>query len=64
MPKSLTFEDSINIAAPINQVYALVSDITRTGEWSPVCEKCWWDEDEGPVVGAHFTGRNVTPERT
>lgn len=64
MPKSLTFEDSINIAAPINQVYALVSDITRTGKWSPVCEKCWWDEDEGPVVGAHFTGRNVTPERT
>jgi hypothetical protein len=41
-----------------------VSDVTRTGEWSPVCRECWWDEGDGPRVGASFTGRNETPERT
>jgi Polyketide cyclase / dehydrase and lipid transport len=42
-----------------------VSDVTRTGEWSPICKACWWDDD-GPVaqVGSWFTGRNETAERT
>ena len=30
----------------------------------PVCKACWWDEGAGPQVGAWFTGRNETPERT
>ncbi|MFW6774172.1 SRPBCC family protein [Nocardioides sp. CPCC 205120] len=64
MTDSLTFADSTVIAASPEAVYALVSDVTRTGEWSPVCEACWWDEGEGPRVGATFTGRNVTPGRT
>jgi hypothetical protein len=38
--------------------------VTRMGEWSPICKACWWDEGEGPRVGAWFTGRNETPERT
>jgi len=42
----------------------MVSDVTRTGEWSPVCKACWWDEGAGPEVGAWFTGRNELPERT
>jgi hypothetical protein len=42
----------------------MVSDVTRMGEWSPVCTACWWDEGDGPTVGAHFTGRNETPDRT
>lgn len=46
------------------EVYGLVSDITRMGEWSPVCVACWWDEGGGPRAGAGFTGRNVLPERT
>ena len=47
------------------QLYDLVSDVTRTGEWSPICVACWWDEPErGAVAGAEFTGRNVTPDRT
>ena len=25
---------------------------------------CWWDEGDGPRVGAYFTGRNETPGRT
>jgi hypothetical protein len=56
--------DSIVIARPPADVYAMVSDVTRMGEWSPVCKACWWDEGDGPRVGAWFTGRNETPART
>ncbi|CAN3130377.1 Polyketide cyclase [Mycobacterium sp. smrl_JER01] len=56
--------ESIVVAVPADQLYALVTDITRTGEWSPICKACWWDEGAGPRVGAWFTGRNETPERT
>ena len=40
------------------QVWALVSDVTRTGEWSPVCRRGTWHEGAGPWVGAWFTGHN------
>lgn len=56
--------ESIHVAVPPQQLYALVSDVTRMGEWSPVCRACWWDDGAGPQVGAWFTGRNETPERT
>lgn len=60
-----TFSASVVVARPPEVVYDLVSDVTRMGRWSPVCRECWWDEPEaGAVVGAGFTGRNVTPERT
>ena len=52
------------IGRPAEFVYDMVSDVTRMGEWSPVCKACWWDEGDGPNVGAWFTGRNETPERT
>ncbi|MGY1832283.1 SRPBCC family protein [Geodermatophilus sp. SYSU D01180] len=61
---SLTHSDSIVVAASPEEVYDLVSDVTRTGEWSPICAACWWDEGAGGRVGDWFTGRNVTPERT
>jgi len=64
MTDEYAFADSIFVARDPEYVYDLVSDITRMGEWSPVCKKCWWDEGDGPWVGAHFTGRNVTPART
>jgi hypothetical protein len=60
----LEFSDSTFVARHPDQLYAMVSDVTRMGEWSPVCKACWWDEGAGPAVGAWFTGRNVTPERT
>jgi hypothetical protein len=52
------------VAAPPQALYDMVSDVTRTGEWSPICRACWWDEGAGPRVGAWFSGRNETPERT
>ncbi|WP_089306741.1 SRPBCC family protein [Geodermatophilus pulveris] len=64
MTPDLTFSDSIVVAASPEEVYDLVSDVTRTGEWSPVCRACWWDDGDGPRVGARFTGRNETPDRT
>lgn len=50
---------SIDIAATPDQVYALVSDITRMGEWSPECVDCSWAKGAtGPEVGARFKARN------
>jgi Polyketide cyclase / dehydrase and lipid transport len=60
----LEFSDSIEIALEPDELYALVSDVTRMGDWSPICRACWWDEGDGPRVGAFFTGRNETPQRT
>lgn len=55
---------SITVHARPEVVYDLVADVTRMGEWSPVCKACWWEGGEPGAVGSWFTGRNVTPERT
>ena len=64
----ITHAETVHVAAGPEQVYALVSNVTRTGEWSPICQSCWWDADAltdgAPRVGSGFTGRNVTPDRT
>ena len=40
-------------------VFATVSDITRTGEWSPECTAGrWTDGAAGPTQGAKFEGDN------
>ena len=47
------------IHAGADEIWALVSDITRTGEWSP--ENLggeWIDGASGPEVGARFKGHN------
>jgi len=61
---SLRYSESIVVACPPEDLYDMVSDVTRMGEWSPVCKACWWDEGDGPRPGAWFTGRNELPERT
>jgi hypothetical protein len=61
---SLSYSESIVIARSPEALYDMVSDVTRMGEWSPVCTACWWDEGDGPRPGAWFTGRNEVPERT
>ena len=60
----LRFSDSINVATSPEHLYDLVSDISRMGEWSPICTACWWNDGDGPRVGAWFTGRNETAEST
>ena len=52
-------EAQVYIAAPPEEVFRLISDVTRMGEWSPECRRCdWIGESVGPVAGARFRGRN------
>lgn len=49
----------IDIAAPPEDVWDLIADVTRTGEWSPECYRCTWlDGGTGPRQGARFKGWN------
>ena len=64
MTEDRRHHDSIRVDVTPEQLWDLVSDITRTGEWSPICKSCWWVEGDGPVVGARFVGHNETPDRT
>jgi uncharacterized protein YndB with AHSA1/START domain len=50
-------ERSIEISAPPEAVYDLVSDVTRMGEWSPECVRCEWKGEPGQV-GTRFRGHN------
>ena len=52
-------EARTHIDAPPETVYALVTDVTRMGEWSPETVSCvWLDGATGPAVGARFKGSN------
>ncbi len=55
---------SVRIAARPEAIYQLVSDVTRTPEFSPEIVECQWlDGATGPVVGARFKARNKMPNR-
>lgn len=56
-------ESSIDIAASPEAVYALVSDITRMGEWSPECVAGRWAEGATGQAGDWFEGDNKAGER-
>ena len=65
MNDTRSHQESVTVRADAEDLYALVSDITRTGEWSPVCTSCWWDDEaKAGRVGAWFTGHNELPGRT
>jgi hypothetical protein len=47
------------VDATVSQVWAVVSDVTRVGEWSHECLGAGWLGDaHGPAPGARFRGRN------
>jgi hypothetical protein len=51
--------ESIHIDATPQQVWEVVTQIERTGEWSPICRAAWWKAPAtGLEVGAWFCGRN------
>jgi hypothetical protein len=58
-------EESVEVDAPPKEVYDLVADLTRMGDWSPECYRVEWIGDAtGPTVGAEFKGHNrVGPYR-
>jgi uncharacterized protein YndB with AHSA1/START domain len=48
---------TVHMAAPPSEVWALVADVTRIGEFSPeTFEGEWLAGATGPAVGAHFRG--------
>jgi uncharacterized protein YndB with AHSA1/START domain len=50
---------SVVVRADAAQVWEMVADVTRIGEWSPEAEgAAWLDGSSAPVVGARFKGRN------
>ncbi|MCU1426335.1 MAG: polyketide cyclase [Actinomycetia bacterium] len=52
-------EVTVHIEAPPARVYALISNVTRMGEWSPECYRCAWTNGASePAVGARFRGSN------
>ncbi len=52
-------EFSVDISAPPDRVWSLITDVTQMGRWSPECWSCTWlDGSGGPAVGAQFKGRN------
>ncbi len=51
---------SIEIAAGADELYALVADLPRIGEWSPECERVEWEgEVTYAVEGTTFVGYNA-----
>ena len=52
-------EADITVAASPEAVWAVISDVTRVGEWSGECRGCVWvDGADAPRPGARFRGRN------
>jgi uncharacterized protein YndB with AHSA1/START domain len=48
-----------SISAPADRVWAMISDVTRMGEWSPENTGGSWKRGAtGPAVGAKFAGKN------
>ena len=55
-------EDSValEIDADAGELYGMVSDLPRIGEWSPECERVEWEGDVAtPVAGTTFMGHNA-----
>jgi Polyketide cyclase / dehydrase and lipid transport len=52
-------EANIVVDAPAEAIWALVSDVSRVGEWSGECRGCeWLGGADAPVPGARFVGHN------
>ncbi|MFJ7057379.1 SRPBCC family protein [Streptomyces griseobrunneus] len=52
----------IPVRATPEEVYAVVSDLPRSGEWSPECQGGEWISGEPSAVGSVFRGRNLRSE--
>jgi hypothetical protein len=55
--------DLISVNRPPGDVYRIVSDVTRIGELSPVCQSGVWDDvAQAGKEGTWFTGHNSIGE--
>jgi uncharacterized protein YndB with AHSA1/START domain len=65
MGRGASISASLEIAAPAQRVWSMISDLPRMGEWSP--ENLggeWVGTAAGPVPGAKFRGRNKSDRRS
>ncbi len=61
----VSLEHTVEVAAPAAAVFALVSDLTRMGEFSPENDGGEWLRGaSGPALGAKFRGRNGKGRKT
>ena len=52
-------EASVTVKASAEAVWAVISDVTRVGEWSGECRGCAWEGGaDAATPGARFRGRN------
>ena len=57
---SYNHSEKIRINRPPADLYAIVSDVTRVGDLSPVCRSGTWDDAaQAGKTGAWFTGHNA-----
>lgn len=56
-----TVSESVRIDAEPARVYAIVSDLARSGDWSPECRGGTWTGEPGQV-GSVFRGENYRAE--
>ena len=56
--------DSIFIAAPPQQVYAFLTDVSKLGTLSPECIRSEWNAGQSLGVGATFHGWNRAGDHT
>jgi uncharacterized protein YndB with AHSA1/START domain len=58
-PEAKQVQVEEHIAASPDELYAMVSDVTNMGRWSPETRSCRWLKGAtGPAVGARFRGAN------
>lgn len=58
-PLAHTGRVELTVAAPAEAVWRVVSDVTRTGEWSHECHRVTWlDGASSAAPGVRFRGRN------
>lgn len=59
MKKGTRGEARLRVNAPPDELYEMVSDVRRMGEWSPETVQCKWiGGSTGPTPGARFKGTN------
>jgi hypothetical protein len=60
MPRAaMTGRAEATVAAPVDAVWRVIADVTRTGEWSHECRHVvWLDGADRAAPGVRFRGRN------
>jgi hypothetical protein len=62
-PAAFAFTRRVWVPASPQEVYDLVSDVSRIGQWSPTASQVRYDDGAGPVPGAWFGGHNRRGDR-